>query len=121
MFLEKVIQVPFEQIRETFNDGILKYGKYETIRSENRKRTGKNFAQDGVLFYRELSVRESDYLQYGAMGSTLDLKVKTPMPPSLKNINKDSMIIKIGDIDYNIINVDRDKNYLFFYLHKVGE
>lgn len=108
-----------EQVRETFNDGVLQYGNYQTLRSESRKRIGKTFVSSGSLFYRELSVRESDYLQFGAMGSTLDMKIKTPMPPLLKNINKDNLIIKINDADYNIIKADRDRKYLYFYLHKV--
>ena len=108
-----------ERVYETFNDGVLKYGTYTTIRSESRKVIGKAFAEQGSLFYRELSVRDSDYLQFGAKGSTLDMKIKTPMPPALKKIDKDNLIIKIDNDDYNIIYTDRDKNYLYFYLHKV--
>ncbi|MED4492827.1 phage head closure protein [Heyndrickxia coagulans] len=107
------------RVRETFNDGVLTYGAYKTIRTESRKVTGKQFVEQGRLFYREMSVRESDYLQFGAMGSTLDLKVKTPMPPALRKIDKDKLIVRIDGDDFNIITVDRDANYLYFYLHKV--
>ncbi|NCG67800.1 phage head closure protein [Bacillus coagulans] len=108
-----------ERVRETFNDGVLTYGAYKTIRTESRKVTGKQFVEQGRLFYRALSVRESDYLQFGAMGSTLDLKVKTQMPPALRQIDKDKLIVRIADQDFNIITVDRDNHYLYFYLHKV--
>ncbi|GIN86974.1 head-tail adaptor protein [Heyndrickxia sporothermodurans] len=107
-----------KQYRETFNDGILKYGSYKTSRSESRKVIGKKFEEHGRLFYNEMSVRDSDYLKFGSMGSTLDMKVKTPMPPSLRKIDKASLIVKIDGVDYTIIEADRDKNYLYFYLHK---
>lgn len=107
------------RIQETFNDGVLKFGSYKTIRAENRKITGKQFVELGRLFYRELSVRESDYLQFGAMGSTLDVKLKTLMPPSLRKFDKDKLIVRIDEQDYNIITVDRDMNYLYLYLHKM--
>lgn len=110
-----------DQYRETFNDGVLFYGSYKTIRSESRKTIGKQFVQQGKLFYRELSVRDSDYLKFGAMGSTIDIKVKTPMPPSLRSIDKSVLIVKINDDEYNIINTDRDRHYLYFYLHKVDK
>lgn len=109
-----------ERYRETFNDGLLHYGEYTTIRSESRKMIGKTFVSKGSLFYRELSVRDSDYLQFGARGSTLDLKVKTPMPPGVK-IDKENLVVQINGDDYTIITTDRDRNYLYFYLHKVDK
>ncbi|KHD85680.1 hypothetical protein NG54_07915 [Heyndrickxia ginsengihumi] len=113
--------MPLERVRETFNDGLLQYGTYKTKRSESRKVIGKEFVPQGSLFYRELSVRDSDYLQFGAMGSTLDLKLKTPMPPSLRKIDKENLFVQIDGDDYIIINTDRDSNYLYFYLHKVDK
>jgi SPP1 family predicted phage head-tail adaptor len=113
--------VALERIRETFNDGVLQYGKFKTQRSDNRKNLGRSFVPSGTLFYRKLSVRESDYLEFGSMGSTLDLKVKTPVPPGLTKLNKDTFVIRIDDEDYEIIATDRDSFYLYFYLHKVGE
>lgn len=110
-----------ERVRETFNDGVLKYGTYKTIRSESRKVIGQEFVSQGTLFYREMSVRDSDYLQFGAMGSTLDLKVKTPMPPSLRKVDKDNLKVQIDEDEYEIINTDRDSYYLFFYLHKIDK
>ncbi|WP_244913442.1 phage head closure protein [Heyndrickxia sporothermodurans] len=107
-----------ERIREVFNDGLLKYGAYKTIRSDSRKVIGKQFEEQGRLFYKELSVRDRDYLDFGSMGSTLDMKVKTPMPPSLRKIDKDNLIVQIDGDDYTIITTDRDSNYLYFYLHK---
>lgn len=108
-----------ERIRESFNDGVLKFGTYTTKRSESRKVIGKDFVEIGKLFYRELSVRDTDYLKFGAMNSRLDMKIKTPMHPSLRKIDKENLIAKIDNDDYTIITTDRDKNYLYFYLHKV--
>nr|WP_259544999.1 phage head closure protein [Heyndrickxia oleronia] len=110
-----------ERIRETFNDGVLLYGTYKTIRSESRKTIGKDFVQQGRLFYKELSIRDKDYLKFGAMGSSLDIKVKTNMPPNLRSIDKNAMIVKINDDEFNIVGTDRDKQYLYFYLHRIDK
>lgn len=107
-----------ERIREVFNDGVLLYGKYKTLRSDSRKVIGKEFIKEGHLYYKEMSVRDSDYLKFGSMGSTLNMKVKTLMPPSLRRIDKASLIVRIDGDDFTIIDTDRDKNYLYFYLHK---
>lgn len=108
-----------KQIRETFNDGLLEYGLYKTQRNAARKVLGKTFERVGALFYRELALRESDHSQYGAAGTSLDLKVKTLAPPNLR-ISKDDMMVKINEQMYSIIWVDSDKKtYLYFYLHAI--
>ncbi|MBS4171940.1 phage head closure protein [Bacillus sp. FJAT-49736] len=111
-----------EYQRETFNDGVLRYGHKTTQRSETRKRIGEKFQEEGKLFYREMSYRESDYSLADALGSKLDLKVKTLFPPSFRKIDKNKLIVLIDDVEYESINVDHDssKMYLFFYLQKVG-
>ena len=107
-----------KQIRETFNDGRLEYGINKTKRNAARKVLGKTFEPAGALFYRELSVRESDYMQHGSAGSSIDLKVKTLAPPNFR-ISKDDMVVKIVDQLYSITHVDSDKTYLYFYLHAI--
>lgn len=109
-----------ERIRETFNDGLLQFGHNETLRSPTLKRIGERFVPEGNLFFRQLSVRTDDYLQFGAMGKTLDLKVKTHLPPSLKPFDSESTIVRIIEDDYQVITFDRDSHYLYLYLHKVG-
>lgn len=107
-----------KQIRETFNDGLLEYGLYKTQRNTARKVLGKTFERVGALFYRELSIRESDHSQYGSSGTSIDLKVKTLAPPTLR-VSKDDMMVKINDQMYSVIKVDGDKQYLYFYLHTI--
>lgn len=111
-----------KQIRETFLDGVLDYGTYQTQRSPTRKDLGKTFVSVGRLFYRKLAVRESDYLlQNQVFDQQIDLKVKTVLPPSLRTIDKQRMKVQIGADLYDIIQTDRDTSYLYFYLHKIGD
>jgi hypothetical protein len=109
-----------ERYRETFNDGILKYGISKTERTANRKNTKKVFNEIGKLKYRVLSARDSDYLACGALGSSLDLKVKTPMPPSLRTKILSDYKVVLNNEEYEVIKGDRDKFYLYFYLSRVG-
>ncbi|UOE54921.1 phage head closure protein [Cytobacillus oceanisediminis] len=111
-----------DQYRETFNDGVLVYGHKTTQRSQTGKRIGEVFTAEGKLYYREMSCRQSDYELANASGSKLDIKVKTPYPPSFRKINKNKLLIQIDGEEYESINVDHDasKLYLFFYLQKVG-
>lgn len=110
-----------DRIRETFNDGVLFYGRYMDLLSGKKKRIGKEFAEEGKLFFRELNCREQDYITAEAAGSVLDIKVKTPYPRHLKLLNKSNLIVKIHEQLYEVIKVDSDKYYLYFYLMKVGD
>lgn len=109
-----------ERYRETFNDGMLQYGAYKTRRNENRKRTGRVFVPQGQLPFRILNARDSDYTECGTLGSSLDLKIKTPTPPMLRNKVLNQFKVKIENDEYDVIKGDRDKYYLYFYLHRVG-
>lgn len=108
--------------RETFNDGLLQYGHKTTQRTATGKRVGDIFSVEGSLYFREMSYRESDYQLSDARGSRLDLKVKTPYPPSFRKIDKNRLVVHIDGQEYETINVDHDasKLYLYFYLQRVG-
>lgn len=112
-----------KQIHQTFNDGYLKYGHKTTSRTDRGKRIGDVFNEEGSLAFALLNARDSDYQFAGAMGSSLDLKVKTLYPPSFRNINKNKLICMIGTVEFDVIKVDhdKDKRYLYFYLQEVGE
>lgn len=112
-----------EAYRETYNDGFLLYGQKETQRSLKGKRIGNGFQVEGKLAFKELSCRESDYQMAGILGASLDLKVKTPFPPSLQKTNKNKLKVAINGTEYDVIKVDHDSNKknLFFYLQAVGE
>ncbi|MEH7490834.1 phage head-tail adapter protein [Neobacillus niacini] len=108
--------------RETLNDGFLQYGHKQTQRSYTGKRIGEIFNPEGKLAFKEMSCRDSDYQMVGILGASLDLKVKTLYPPSLRNVNKDKFKVVINAVEYDVIKVDSDseKIYLYFYLQEVG-
>jgi len=109
--------------RETYNDGFLQYGQNETQRSLKGKRIGNGFQVEGKLAFKVLSCRESDYQMAGILGASLDLKVKTPFPPSFQRMNKNKLKVAIDGTEYDVIKVDHDSNRtnLYFYLQAVGE
>lgn len=112
-----------KRLRETFNDGILEYGQRITMRTDTGKRIGDQFVSEGRLWFKEMSHRETDYRLADALGTKLDMKVKTLFPPTFNKKNKVKLVIFIDEIEYETIRVDHDdsKAYLYFYLRKVGE
>lgn len=116
MRIQRRIQKP---IHEVFNDGFLEYGHDVTQRVDG-KRVGGNFVAKGRLAYQEMSARDQDYHFAGSMGSTLDLKVKTYLPPDFKDITKTNLKCAINNVKYDVIKADHDNQYLYFYLQKVG-
>ena len=105
--------------RETFNDGFLSYGHKQTQRSTTGKRIGEAFTEEGKLAFKEMSCRDQDYHMAGIMGASLDRKVKTRYPPSFRAINKNKLKVVINNIEYDVITVDSDGMYLYFYLQEV--
>lgn len=107
---------------QTFNDGFLQYGHNLTNRSSTGKRIGESFIPKGKLAYHIMSARDEDYKYAGMMGASLDLKIMTRLPPSFRNINKSKLKVRIGNVEYDVLKTDRDKNgrNLYFYLQEVG-
>jgi SPP1 family predicted phage head-tail adaptor len=112
--------VAVKPYRETFNDGYLVYGHKQTQRSNTGKRIGEVFTGEGKLAFKEMSLRDQDYQMAGIMGVSLDRKVKTLYPPSFRTINKNKLKVVISNIEYDVITVDSDGMYLYFYLQEVG-
>ncbi|AOM13811.1 phage head closure protein [Bacillus thuringiensis] len=106
--------------RETFNDGYLAYGYKKTERSEEGKRIGETFQEEGRLAYQEMSIRDSDYQMVGVVTTGLDAKVKTLYPPSFRKRNKNKFKVFMDGTEYDVIKVDpdADKQYLYFYLQQ---
>lgn len=117
--MRRRIQKP---LHETYNDGFLVYGHKITKRSETGKRVGEEFIEEGKLAFKEVSCRESDYQMAGILGASLDLKVKTPYPPSFRQVNLSQLKVLIDDMEFDVIKADPDtvKRSLYFYLQKVG-
>lgn len=109
-----------ERVRETLNDGILYYGSQKSLLSEKKKVIGKEFVQEGKLFFSEMYARESDYYSCKTIGATLERKIKTLIPNNLRAIELTNKVVEINDQKFDIIKVDFDKTFLYFYLAKVG-
>lgn len=107
---------------DALNDGFIQYGTKETKRSEKGKRIGDTFLPQGRLAYQEMSARDEDYQLAQIMSKSLDIKIKTLYPPSLRNVKKSKLTIVINNIEYEVIKCDADRarNYLYFYLQEAG-
>ena len=117
MRVQRKIQKPVHDIP---TDGFLTYGKDVPVRNPNGKQIGKTFVNAGKLAFSELSARDQDYQYAGAMGASLDLKVKTYCPPSLQKESLSPLKCVIDGIKYDVIKADRGNGYIYFYLQKVG-
>lgn len=103
---------------ERFNDGLLKYGKTETVRDASKKIIGEKFVDGGELFYNFYDIRQGDNDLYGTNDQSVDLKVKTFF---IKSVEKSQKVLMDGNV-YNITSIDptADRLYMFWYLSKVG-
>lgn len=108
--------------RETFNDGFMRYGLKEDVKSSTGKKVGDTFNEQGRLAFRELSQREQDYQLANSVNSSLDLKVKTLFHPAFvrKSKTKFSFIIDGDEFETFKVESDSSKLYLYFYLQRVG-
>lgn len=98
------------------------YGQNKT-RYSLKKAVGKDFEKSGTLTFTEMSARDQDYTLVNALGSTLDMKVKTMYPFHLEKILANKFAVHIKGVEYETIKIDRDRNKesLFWYLKKVGD
>lgn len=101
---------------DTYTDGMLSYGKTETLYSDFNKKIGEDFIKIGVLFFDELSSRESDNVVADSIGYVIDKKVKVPLQKDIKKSYK----VKIEDVMYDIANFDNDKRNTYLYLQRAG-
>ncbi len=109
-------------IHNVFNDGYLTYGRTETVRSDSGKKLGELFNSSGSLAFQLMNAREEDISFANTMNTSLDLKVRTPLPPSLVKENKSDLKVRIDRLEYDVITVDEDSNkrFLYFYLQQIG-
>lgn len=110
------------QNHDPFNDGFMVFGNNQTKYS-GKKSVGKEFIKSGTMAFTEMSVRDQDYTLIDALGSTLDMKIKTMYPIHLEKDLANKFTVRIKGTEYETIKVDRDRNkdYLFWYLKRVGE
>lgn len=100
----------------SYNDGVLYYGKIQTLYGKGNKKTGENFVGEGKLYYELMSARDSDNMTANAIGYTIDKKVKTHYSTKIKTSHK----IKINDLLFDIVSLDNDRVNTFLYLQRVG-
>lgn len=97
---------------ENYNDGILYYGFYKEVFNLKNIIEGKEFIENGKLFFKTLSIREEDRYSFDTDDSKLSLKLKVKK----NNIIKVNHIVKINEEFYSIKNIDSDTNNLYIYL-----
>ncbi|MDW0112209.1 phage head closure protein [Sporosarcina saromensis] len=106
---------------DPYNDGFLTYGR-DVTQYDGKKTIGKVFESQGTMAFTEMSARDQDYQLVDALGSTLDLKVKTMYPFHMESQLINKLVVHLKGVKYETIKVDRDRNkeQLFWYLQKVG-
>ncbi|SFH68639.1 phage head closure protein [Pisciglobus halotolerans] len=104
---------------ERFNDGLLEFGRTETVRNAEKKIIGERFILNGSLFFNYTTIRQVDFDFYGTHDKTVDLKVKTFYVKGIEESHK----VLIDEVLYDITDTDptTDRRYLFWYLQRVGE
>lgn len=110
-----------KRVSEVFNDGILTIKTQTTLRSDTGKKLGVTDEELASVRFRNMSIRESDITTMQALDSRIAKKVKSPMHPICRDFNNDKYFAIIGETKFNVIYVDSDNYFAFWYLEKVGE
>ncbi|EOT42603.1 hypothetical protein I569_00235 [Enterococcus dispar ATCC 51266] len=110
-----------QRVTEVFNDGILTIKTQTTLRSDTGKKLGVTDEKLASVRFRNMSIRESDITTMQALDSRIAKKVKSPMHPICRDFNNDKYFAVIGGNQFNVIYVDSDNYFAFWYLEKVGE
>lgn len=97
-----------------YDDGILEYGEISTIYDSAKRKIGEGFNVLEKLMYKEMSVRDQDYVTANSLGYTLDLKIKVPK----RNLSSKKKV-KISDLIYDIYKIDFDDINTYIYLQVV--
>lgn len=110
-----------KRVSEVFNDGLLTIKTQKTRRNEAGKKLGVTDEELASVRFRNMSIRSSDIETMQALDSKIAKKVKSPMHPICFNFNNDEYFAVIGKTRFNVIYVDSDNYFAFWYLEKVGE
>lgn len=109
------------RVSEVFNDGLLTIKTQKTLRNEAGKKLGVTDEELASVRFRNMSIRSSDIETMQALDSKIAKKVKSPMHPICFEFNNDEYFAVIGKTRFNVIYVDSDNYFAFWYLEKVGE
>lgn len=99
----------------TYNDGVLFFGKYIESYDINGNATDeKEFIDKGKLFFSYQSIREEDKLKFQDTGKKISMKIKTPYMIAITS----SDTVKLDNELYSILHIDKDskRQSLFIYL-----
>lgn len=110
-----------KRVAEVFNDGILTIKTQTTLRSDTGKKLGVTNEELASVRFRNMSIRESDITTMQALDSRIARKVKSPMHPICRDFSNDKYFAVINGTQFNVIYVDSDNYFAFWYLEKVGE
>lgn len=110
-----------KRVSEVFNDGLLTIKTQKTLRNEAGKKLGVTDEELASVRFRNMSIRSSDIETMQALDSKIAKKVKSPMHPICFDFNNDEYFAVINGTRFNVIYVDSDNYFAFWYLEKVGE
>ena len=103
---------------DELNSGQLSYGSDKHTRDAAGKRTGSTFEIAGVLNFKNMSLRESDYNLYDAIDKVIARKVKVYYVPGIEKNHK--VILEGEKYDITRIDPDNEKTFLYLYLERVN-
>lgn len=98
--------------QEELNSGQLSYGSDKHIR-EGAKLVDSVFQVVGILNYRNMSLRESDYSLYETIDKVIARKVKVYYVPGIEKTHK----VMLEGEKYDITRIDPDNERIFMYLY----
>lgn len=103
---------------ENLNDGLLTFGKIQTVRGKNNKidKSADPFNEMGKLYFNFKTIRQDDAEQYGGKRKVVDLKVKSYYLPDVLKTHKVKIEEELYDI--NAVDPDTQRKYMYWYLSK---
>lgn len=106
----------FKVKHSTYNDGFASYGYIQTIRNENKVKTGETLKKIGRLPFEIQSIRDNDNIVADSLGYTINKKIKVPYRELPSNIK-----VVINKEVFDIVKKDSsNKVDLYLYLQLVS-
>jgi hypothetical protein len=103
---------------EELNSGQLSYGSDKHTR-EGGKLVDSTFQTAGVLNYKNMSLRESDYSLYDAIDKVIARKVKVYYVPGIEKTHK--VLLEGEKYDITRIDPDDTRTFIYLYLERVNK
>ena len=109
-------------MHKAYTGGMLSIGTIKDKLNENRRRVGSVFIPDyeNVRFSRE-TVTAQDYNIYGANLSNVKMKISIALNYQLEEHTLNKLVVKIGNVFYNIDKSEPFQGRVFLYLVTANE